>query len=50
MNKEWFKNVIIFSLAEPGAMGIGGLTDEAEIYGNWFERAKVLYCRENNAE
>ena len=147
INKEWFKNVIIFSLAEPGAMGMGGLmdfitedgvffsinylseetlweevkecfpalkgccfngpmenekaseeimiypdessinlrtrvnegwkhiymgfgnhlvvrddhfeefsktisdlTDEAEIYGNWFEIAKEIYCRENNAE
>ena len=35
---------------EEFSKAISDLTDEAEIYGNWFERTKEIYCRENNAE
>lgn len=60
MNKEGFKNVIIFSLAEPGA-GLGGYMEfvnddgnyytinylSEEIYEKWFDIAMSLYCCKN---
>ncbi len=40
MNQEMFKDVIIFSMAEPGAMGAGGhmefVTDKGEIFNLWY--------------
>ena len=44
INKEWFKNVIIFSLSEPGAMGIGGLMDFITADGGFF---KQFFIRRN---